>query len=284
MKDDVTTRNGLATFELKPPSDAVALSLTAVANGKQVDRIIQSSYSPSGNFIHVTQVSNDVAQVGDTVSFRVHSTSEARNFYYEVVARDRIVFSGHTRDDEFSFDTTPLMAPSSKLLVYQVLPNSEVAADYVPFKVVGMYPHEVDVSFSTDEAEPGDEVRSDVRTDGRAMVGLAAVDKSVFILAENRLNLQQVFAELERLYMEPQAELHDVSIYPTNEGIAIFSIDRSEEYGRQRLIEVAGGHGTDLLGLAVGQQIDWIAPNGQTVCARIVAIPYQPERAGDYML
>ena len=41
------------------------------------------------------------------------------------------------------------------------------------------------------------------------------MDKSVFILAENRLNLQQVFDELERLYMEPQAEIHEVSFYPT---------------------------------------------------------------------
>ena len=40
-------------------------------------------------------------------------------------------------------------------------------------------------------------------------MGLAAVDRSVFILAENRLNLQQVFDELERLYQKPQAELHE---------------------------------------------------------------------------
>ena len=49
----------------------------------------------------------------------------------------------------------------------------------------------------------------------RPKVGLAAVDRSVFILAENRLNLEQVFAELERLYMQPQAELHDVTLFPT---------------------------------------------------------------------
>ena len=48
-------------------------------------------------------------------------------------------------------------------------------------------------------------------------------------------------------------------------------------------LSVAAPAGVAVLGLTVGQQIDWIAPNGQTVCARIVAIPYQPERAGDYM-
>ncbi len=42
-----------------------------------------------------------------------------------------------------------------------------------------------------------------------------AVDKSVFILAENRLNLQQVFNELEKLYLEPQVELHDARFLNT---------------------------------------------------------------------
>jgi hypothetical protein len=45
--------------------------------------------------------------------------------------------------------------------------------------------------------------------EGRSKVGLVVVDRSVFILAENRLNLAQVFAEIERLYQQPQAELHE---------------------------------------------------------------------------
>lgn len=40
--------------------------------------------------------------------------------------------------------------------------------------------------------------------------------------------------------------------------------------------------GIAVLGLAVGQQIEWLAPNGQTVRARIVDVSYQPERAGDF--
>lgn len=40
--------------------------------------------------------------------------------------------------------------------------------------------------------------------------------------------------------------------------------------------------GVAVLGLTVGQQIEWTAPNGQTVRARIVDVTYQPERAGDH--
>ncbi|MHB0980815.1 MAG: alpha-2-macroglobulin family protein [Thermoleophilia bacterium] len=95
------------------------------------------------------------------------------------------------------------------MLVYQILPSSEVAADGLPFEVVGEYPQRVSASFSSPEVRPGDEVTLNLQTEGRAKVGIAAVDRSVFILAENRLNLQQVFAELERLYMQPQAEIHE---------------------------------------------------------------------------
>ncbi len=213
----VSTSQGKTMLQLEPPASAVALSMSAQAEGAHAERVVKASYSPSDGFIHVEQVSRGVPNVGETVEFKVHTTRETQTLYYEVVSRDRIVFSGYTREKQFSVQTTPLMAPSSRLLVYQVLPNSEVAADYLPFKVSGVYPHAVSVSFSTDEAEPGDDVEIRVQTQGRAMVGLAAVDRSVFILAENRLNLQQVFAELERLYMEPQAELHDVSIYPSIE-------------------------------------------------------------------
>lgn len=38
--------------------------------------------------------------------------------------------------------------------------------------------------------------------------------------------------------------------------------------------------GTALLGLRVGQSIDWELPNGETQRYRIVEVPYQPEAAG----
>ena len=146
--------------------------------------------------------------MGDTATFGVLTTAEARNFYYEVVSRGRVVFTG-TSTKDIAFKVTPAMAPQAKLLVYQILQNSEVAADAIPFDVKGEYPQTVTASFSTEEAKPGDKVQVKVQTEGQAKVGLVAVDRSVFILAENRLNLEQVFAELEALYMQPQAELHE---------------------------------------------------------------------------
>jgi len=124
-----------------------------------------------------------------------------------------VVYSNYTRNPVISFQAIPQMAPAAKLLVYQILPNSEVAADYVPFDVNAQYPQDVSIDFSDTDVQPGDDIKIDIKTDGQSKVGLVAVDKSVFILAENRMNLQQVFDKLEELYMAPQAELHEVNIY-----------------------------------------------------------------------
>jgi regulator of nucleoside diphosphate kinase len=54
--------------------------------------------------------------------------------------------------------------------------------------------------------------------------------------------------------------------------------------GRPDQLSVAAPAGIAVLGLAVGQHIEWCVPGGQIVRARILDIPYQPERSGDYML
>ena len=220
------TVKGKTIFNINPPSEAIALSieafeLTPVSSRQpaQASMVLQSSYSPSGNFIHLEQVTAGTIGIGSKVAFRIYSTSEAANFYYEVIGRGMVLFSGYTKSREISFEATPLMAPSARLLVYQILPNSEVAADYLPFNVEAAYPQNVRAEFNKPEARPAEEVQLNITAGGKSRIGVAAVDKSVYILAENRLNLQQVFAELERLYMEPQAEIHEVSFYPVTKSI-----------------------------------------------------------------
>jgi regulator of nucleoside diphosphate kinase len=46
-------------------------------------------------------------------------------------------------------------------------------------------------------------------------------------------------------------------------------------------VSVLAPVGTALLGLAVGQSIEWPMPNGQSRRLRVVAVLYQPEAAGD---
>ncbi len=207
--EEITTQNGKALLSVTPPSDAVAFTLEAWAEDAHASLTVNAGYSPSGSFVHLEQVSEGPLSVGDVAEFHVSATNEARNFYFEVLSRGMVVFSDYTPDPTIRFTVTPLMAPEARVLVYQVLPTSEVAADYLPFSVEAAYPHEVAVNFGELEVRPGDEVDVNVQTQGEARVGIVAVDRSVYILAENRLNLQQVFNELERLYQLPQVELHE---------------------------------------------------------------------------
>ena len=203
------TERGKAMVRITPPKEAVALTIEARSRSANAYLNLEASYSPSGNFIHVEQLGNGLLNVGEQARFRVSSTREAGNFYYEVISRGKVVFSDSARSPHISFGLTPIMGPSSRLVVYQILPNNEVAADYVPFNVAAVYPLETSVAFGADEVRPGETVEVNVSTSGPARVGLSAVDRSVYILAENRQNLQQVFAELDRLYMQPQVELHE---------------------------------------------------------------------------
>lgn len=216
----IDTVNGKAMLEITPSADSAALLIECFASDARAEKALEAGYSPSGNFIHVEQISEGTPALGEPVSFKVYATKDAASFYFEVISRGKVVFTSFTRDNEITFTTTPLMAPVSKLLVYQILPDSEVAADYIPFNVDAQYPHTVVAEFNTTEAKPGEEVEINIETEGKSKVGIAAVDRSVFILAENRLNLQQVFDELEKLYMEPRAEIHEVKIYQniTNPG------------------------------------------------------------------
>jgi len=256
---EIETDRGTALFEVTPPDEAVAMiieafELTPVSSVQpaEAEKIITASYSPSGNFIHVEQISEGIPEIGEEIVFKVNSTKEAANFYYEVVSRGNVVFSDFTKNNEIAFEVTPLMSPSSTLLVYQILPNSEVAADYIPFKVTAEYPHSITVEFDSDQAAPGDEIDINIETEGEAKVSISVVDRSVFILAENRLNLQQVFDELERLYMQPQVEIHEATIYPSittkgasdvfdDTGVVVLSnndIPQGEEYQMEEQTDV----------------------------------------------
>src|SRR5512145_485728 len=99
------------------------LALNASSGDAYAYKQVNAAYSPSGNFIHVMQEEPTQLSVGSTAHFTVASTSEARNFYYEIVARDRVVFTSATESPDIAFEVTPAMTGGARLLVYQVLPT-----------------------------------------------------------------------------------------------------------------------------------------------------------------
>ncbi len=206
------TVDGKALLTITPPAGTVAVAILADAGGSYASTLLKAAHSPSNSFIHLEQVSSSLS-AGDQAQFKAHSTEPEGNFHYEVVSRGRVVMSDVSASSDISFTVTPVMANMPKLVVYQVMSNGEVAADTLPFTVADSYPLDIDAAFDKEEARPGDEVEITLKTDGQARVGVTAVDRSVYLLGDNRINLRQVFEELDRFNLEPENDYYDDYYY-----------------------------------------------------------------------
>ena len=74
------------------------------------------------------------------------------------------------------------------------------------------------------------------------------------------------------------------AIEPAGKEVEMTLVYPRDFTGRPAQLSVAAPAGIAMLGLAVGQHIEWCVPGGQIVRARILDIPFQPERSGDYTL
>lgn len=57
-----------------------------------------------------------------------------------------------------------------------------------------------------------------------------------------------------------------------------------KDAGGEGTVSILAPIGSALLGLSVGEQIDWPAPGGKTLKLKLLEVEYQPEAAGDYDL
>lgn len=57
-----------------------------------------------------------------------------------------------------------------------------------------------------------------------------------------------------------------------------------QDAGKEGTVSVLAPIGTALLGLSVGQQIDWQTPAGKVIKLTLLNVEYQPEAAGEFTL
>lgn len=212
INSKVTVTNGVGVLTLDVPerTSMVTITVKTQFENREVSEtlLLNSMYSPGAFFIHLRQLSDGVLKAGDTGSFQVVSTGGG-SVFYDVYANGRTIFSSVSSNNQIEFTVTPEMAPSAKLVAYSIQDNNEVSVDVLPFAVEFANTNEVQAMFSAEEVLPGNPVQLTLNAQGQSMIGLAVVDESVFALAEGRLNLKNVFAELERIFQEPQIEVHE---------------------------------------------------------------------------
>jgi len=208
----VSTQGGMADVFFTPPAEVYRATIsTELKEGKYTAKAsidLASAYSPSASFLQLSRIGLGAAKVGGEEILRVRATYKGTT-YYDVVAGGRTVYAQASDGDEIRIPITARMAPEAKVVAYRINPNNEVSADSVSFPVEVPVSIALDTRFDAETVGPGEPVKVSIMTTGRAMVGLSIVDESVYALAEGRLTMAGVFAELEKRFMAPQMEVHE---------------------------------------------------------------------------
>jgi len=203
--------SGLESVSFNAPEDTAWAEIHSSVQGggdtAEADLTINAVYSPSDSFLSLNRDSDDPVQVGDIIIIDVFKTHDV-TVYYDVFAAGHTVWSGTSTTSQIVFQATQQMIPSAKVVAYIINPNNEISADMLPFEVLLDNAAGLEVVFDAEQVLPGEPVQVLVQADTESMVGLSIVDESVYALNEGRLNMQAVFDELERLFMEPQSEEH----------------------------------------------------------------------------
>ncbi|KAM6418037.1 alpha-2-macroglobulin-like protein 1 isoform 2-T2 [Pluvialis apricaria] len=176
---------------------------------------LKAFYSESNSFLEI-KARNDVmtceqeqeVQV-DYILDRNKLSSEADHidFYYLVIAKGKILFSGEKRvpilqhenlQGSFSLNLTigNDFLPDIKLLLYAVFLDGEVVADVEEFEVEKCFRHRVALDFSHKEEIPGSKVSLDLKAAPGSLCSVQAVDRSVLLKKNNTLTANTLYEKV----------------------------------------------------------------------------------------
>jgi CD109 antigen len=91
------------TFEI--PENTSRLELHAVSENVEVYDSLNAVYSPSASFLHISQITDGVPEIGDVISFKVYSTNRGTVFY-DVFANVRTVYSATSDEYRINIPVT----------------------------------------------------------------------------------------------------------------------------------------------------------------------------------
>ncbi|KAI9541755.1 hypothetical protein NQZ68_027119, partial [Dissostichus eleginoides] len=220
----VSQSDGIAVFICNTPREGVRALLKfqtedpALPAASQALLVLEALafHSPNQRYLHIDPpMPGRSLEAGHFCNIKVYSASPSyvpiRALSYLVLSKGKVVDFGSQKfvssDDHrqvLSFQVTPAMVPSIRLLVYYIPfgeGTSELVADSVWLDVKGKCVNglQTDLSHRAGVYKPKQNLRLDIRTNQDGLVALSAVDSALFALKPNyRDPISKVMSHLEQ--------------------------------------------------------------------------------------
>ncbi|XP_011613600.2 complement C5 isoform X1 [Takifugu rubripes] len=202
--------NGLAVFICNVPNDAVRTVLTfetadpvlPAASQATLNLAAVSYHSPNQRYLYIDPpLPGHGLVVGSFANIKVYSATPSyipvRALSFLVLSKGKVVDFGSIKfvssadnKQTFSFEVTPSMVPSIRLLVYYILfgeGTSELVADSIWLDVRDKCVNglQTDVLYRRQEHKPKSNLQFKIAANQDGLVALSAVDSALFTLRPN---------------------------------------------------------------------------------------------------
>ncbi|XP_070698418.1 CD109 antigen-like [Pempheris klunzingeri] len=160
-------------FELQ---DQVAMLFVRAKfhSSEETLRVYNNYSSPSGSYIQISPINPLPAQIGLAVPLVVESTFQPTELHFVVSSRGQVVAAGTENSSSFSLTPTVSWSPEACVTVYCILSDGEVTSDTVHIPI--NQHNQVSLTWSSDKAQPGEEVTLTVTTlEPGSQVGMAVM-------------------------------------------------------------------------------------------------------------
>ncbi|XP_040917246.1 CD109 antigen-like [Toxotes jaculatrix] len=137
-------------------------------------RVYNNYSSPSSSYVQISPISTLPAQVGLPLQIDVESTFKPAAVHFVVSSRGQVVAAGTKNSSSFSLTPSLSWSPEACVTVYCILSDGEVTSDtaHIP---INQHSY-VSLNWSSDEAQPGEQVSLTVTTlEPRSQVGIVVM-------------------------------------------------------------------------------------------------------------
>ncbi|XP_077986835.1 A.superbus venom factor 1-like [Glandiceps talaboti] len=208
----VSNHKGEVSFRLDVPRNTQNVRITArtqdedLTDEQNAEAVFSAEpyQTPSGSFLLVRVPVQQIFVDENIQAEALATAADITKLNYYVITRGKITFQSTVVKEvgvitTLTFQVTPEMSPSSRLVVYYINNQNEVVADSVWLDIEDVCENRLMVNGDREEHEPGNEAIISVDGHPNSHVGLLAVDTAVYLLNDAYvLTAQKMFQRMDK--------------------------------------------------------------------------------------